>query len=110
MKKKRNVLLSAALAAAMTASLAACGDQSVSSTTAAAESAATEAGDASQAESGSADSSSEGAADSIVTEQTDLTFIFADGDEGAKKAMNEIVNRFNETYDMITVTIEPGTG
>ena len=29
MKKKRNVLLSAALAAAMTASLAACGDQSV---------------------------------------------------------------------------------
>lgn len=110
MKKKRNVLLSAALAAAMTASLAACGDQSVSSTTAAAESAATEAGDASQAESGSADSSSEGAAGSIVTEQTDLTFIFADGDEGAKKAMNEIVNRFNETYDMITVTIEPGTG
>ena len=31
--------------------------------------------------------------DSVVTAPTDLTFIFADGDEGMKVAMNEIVNR-----------------
>lgn len=48
--------------------------------------------------------------DAIVTAPTDLTFIFADGDEGMKAAMNEIVNRFNETYPDITVTIEPGNG
>lgn len=47
---------------------------------------------------------------SIVTEPTELTFIFADGDEGAKSSMNEIVNRFNEAYPDITVTIEPGNG
>ncbi|MFR8171414.1 MAG: ABC transporter substrate-binding protein [Marvinbryantia sp.] len=49
-------------------------------------------------------------AESIVTEPTELTFIFADGDEGAKSSMNEIVNRFNEAYPDITVTIEPGNG
>lgn len=48
--------------------------------------------------------------ESIVTEPTELTFIFADGDEGAKASMNEIVNRFNEAYPDITVTIEPGNG
>lgn len=47
---------------------------------------------------------------SIVTEPTELTYIFADGDEGAKASMNEIVNRFNEAYPDITVTIEPGNG
>jgi raffinose/stachyose/melibiose transport system substrate-binding protein len=47
---------------------------------------------------------------SIVTEPTELTFIFADGDEGAKQVMNDIVNKFNETYPDITVTIEPGNG
>lgn len=47
---------------------------------------------------------------SIVTEQTNLTFIFADGDEGAKAAMNTIVDKFNAAYDNITVTIEPGNG
>lgn len=41
---------------------------------------------------------------------TELTFIFADGDEGAKESMNEIVNRFNEANPDITVTIEPGNG
>lgn len=49
-------------------------------------------------------------AESIVTEPTELTFIFADGDEGAKSSMNEIVSRFNEAYPDITVTIEPGNG
>lgn len=53
----------------------------------------------------------EGAAGgSIVSAPTELTFIFADGDEGMKASMNEIVNLFNETYPDITVTIEPGNG
>lgn len=46
----------------------------------------------------------------IVTAPTELTYIFADGDEGAKNAMNEIVSRFNETYPDITVKIQPGNG
>lgn len=50
------------------------------------------------------------AEEAIVTEPTELTFIFADGDEGMKASMNEIVNRFNEAYEDITVTIEPGNG
>lgn len=48
--------------------------------------------------------------DSVVTEPTELTFIFADGDEGAKEVMNNVVQKFNETYPDITVTIEPGNG
>ncbi len=47
---------------------------------------------------------------SIVTEPTQLTFIFADGDEGAKIVMNDVVNKFNEAYPEVTVTIEPGNG
>jgi len=47
---------------------------------------------------------------SIVTEPTELTFIFADGDEGYKATMNSIVEKFNATYPDITVTIEPGNG
>ena len=47
---------------------------------------------------------------SVVTEPTELTFIFADGDEGAKEVMNNVVQKFNETYPDITVTIEPGNG
>ena len=56
-----------------------------------------------------ADDGAEGTG-SIVSAPTELTFIFADGDEGAKASMNEIVNKFNETYPDITVTIEPGNG
>ncbi|MCR5033128.1 MAG: ABC transporter substrate-binding protein [Lachnospiraceae bacterium] len=52
----------------------------------------------------------EEASASIVTEPTELTFIFADGDEGMKEAMNTIVKNFNEAYEDITVTIEPGNG
>lgn len=48
--------------------------------------------------------------DSVVTEPTELTFIFADGDEGAKEVMNNVVQKFNDTYPDITVTIEPGNG
>ena len=46
-----------------------------------------------------------GAGDAIVTEPTELTYIFADGDEGAKASMNEIVEKFNETSPEITVTV-----
>ncbi len=52
----------------------------------------------------------ETASDSIVTEPTELTFVFADGDEGAKEAINTIVDAFNEQYEDITVTVEPGNG
>lgn len=48
--------------------------------------------------------------DSIVSAPTELTFIFADGDEGFKASMNDIVKKFNETYSDITVTVEPGNG
>lgn len=48
--------------------------------------------------------------ESIVTEPTELTFIFADGDEGYKVAMNAIVEKFNATYPDVTITIEPGNG
>lgn len=48
--------------------------------------------------------------DSVVTEPTELTLIFADGDEGFKEVMNNLVQKFNETYPDITVTIEPGNG
>ena len=45
-----------------------------------------------------------------MIEPTELTFIFADGDEGQRLSMNEIVNRFNEAYPDITVKIQPGNG
>lgn len=60
-----------------------------------------------QSEAGSASAEE---ADAIVSAPTELTFIFADGDEGAKASMNELVSKFNETYKDITVTIEPGNG
>lgn len=63
-------------------------------------------GQASDQDSGSDQASDESGAGG----STELTFIFADGDEGAKESMNEIVNRFNEANPDITVTIEPGNG
>ncbi|WP_310604172.1 ABC transporter substrate-binding protein [Anaerosporobacter sp.] len=56
------------------------------------------------------DNTQSDSAESIVTEPTTLTYIFADGDEGAKESMNEIVDRFNKKYPDITVRIEPGNG
>lgn len=105
-KRVLATLLSAAMVAAM---LAGCGD---SAQTPAAEPAAPAESAPAEAESQAADTAAteEAAAESIVTEPTALTFIFADGDEGAKQVMNEIVNKFNETYPDITVTIEPGNG
>ncbi len=46
----------------------------------------------------------------VVTDPTELTFIFADGDEGVKTAMNEMVNKFNSAHNDITVKISPGNG
>lgn len=59
---------------------------------------------------GSQDNAGNTADNSETAAATELTFIFADGDEGAKESMNEIVNRFNDANPDITVTIEPGNG
>ena len=115
-KKLLAVILSSAM---MAATLAGCGgnadsapaDNAAQTNTedGAADDAAVDNAEAPAAEDGAAE---EGAAsgDSIVSAPTELTYIFADGDEGAKASMNEIVNKFNETYPDITVTIEPGNG
>lgn len=41
----------------------------------------------------------------VVSEPTELTFVFAEGDKGGKAAMIDMVNRFNEQYENITVNI-----
>ncbi len=61
-------------------------------------------------EGGAGGSTGDGADESDKKASIELTYIFADGDEGAKESMNEIVNRFNEANPDITVTIEPGNG
>ena len=45
-----------------------------------------------------------------VSAATELTYIFADGDEGAKSSMQTIVNDFNAAYPDYAVRIEPGNG
>lgn len=102
----RKRLLSAVLCTAMAGTmLAGCGSNATDTTTVAqkTETATSAAG------TGTMETTGEAAA-SIVTEPTELIYIFADGDEGAKASMNEIVKRFNETYPDITVKIEPGQG
>ena len=99
MKKK---LLAVLMTTAMTAAaLAGCGAPAAQSAQEEAPAAAeaTEAAPAAAAEAGS-----------VVSAPVELTYIFADGDEGAKASMQEIVSRFNEAYPDITVTIEPGNG
>lgn len=102
------------LVSAMTiTTLAGCGGGSQDSGTTAAPvetTAAATTAAAGGSETTAAESSAEAGGDSIVSGPTELTFIFADGDEGAKASMNEIVNKFNEAYPDITVTIEPGNG
>ncbi|MDO4293009.1 MAG: ABC transporter substrate-binding protein [Eubacteriales bacterium] len=109
---KKKILAAVLSAATVTGMLAGCGStastggaESAAATTANTESTSADADAA--ADAGAAATT---AGESVVTEPTDLTFIFADGDEGMKTAMNEIVNRFNEAYPDITVTIEPGNG
>lgn len=115
MKKK---FVSGIMAVTMMASLlAGCGNNSADSASstdkAASKDANTQSADDAQtqapAEGGDA-AAEAGGKDSLVTEPTELTFIFADGDDGAKASMHTIVDKFNETYDNVTVTIEPGNG
>lgn len=101
MKKRIPIaVIGASLAVMM---LAGCGQNSGTATTAA--------GTTEKAVSdGGNETTSAGQTSSVVTEPTKLTFIFADGDEGAKTSMNELVNNFNAAHPDITVTIEPGNG
>lgn len=46
----------------------------------------------------------------IVSKPTELSFAFADGDGTAEAAMMDMVNRFNEQYEDITIRIIPGNG
>ncbi len=91
--------------------LAGCGSGSAGSTSADTTAAQTEAKTEAKTEAAATTGGeTEAAGDSIVTEPTELVFIFADGDEGAKASMNEIVKRFNEAHPDITVKIQPGNG
>ena len=104
---KRKGFLSALVCTAMAGCMVSgCGSSGADATTAAP---AATAGTTAGAGTSAADTTAAGG-DSIVTAPTELTFIFADGDEGAKASMNEIVNRFNDKYPDITVKIEPGNG
>lgn len=108
MKKRK--LLALMLTAAMTAAaLAGCGSDSADSTANA--DGAAQSGTESAAEAVSEPAAAETeATGSVVTEPTEITFIFADGDEAAKEAITNVVNAFNESHEDITVTIEPGNG
>lgn len=44
--------------------------------------------------------------ESIVTTPTELTFVFASGDEHGRAAMLNVVNKFNEEYEDINVTVK----
>ena len=50
------------------------------------------------------------AAESVVSAPTELSFVFADGDDNFKTEMNKIVDNFNAANPDITITIEPGDG
>lgn len=49
-------------------------------------------------------------AEDAVSEPVELDFIFADGDEGAKASINQIVADFNDQHPNITVNVVPGNG
>ena len=107
--KKR--LLASVLCVAMAGTLlAGCGSKDTAGSTSQASAAGTEAKTEAAKNEAEKTEAVAGTEASIVTEPTELTFIFADGDEGAKASMNEIVNRFNEAYPDITVKIQPGNG
>lgn len=107
---KRRKLMSAVLCTAMAGTLlSGCGGGSKTEATTTAQAGGTGTQAAGDSETKAAGEATQ-AAGGIVTEPTELTFIFADGDEGAKSSMNEMVNRFNEAHPDITVRIEPGNG
>ncbi len=109
---KKQKLVSAVLCAAMAGTLlSGCGGSDTGTTTGDQGGGTQETGSQATTETGgSAGTETTQAAGGIVTEPTELTFIFADGDEGAKASMNEIVNRFNDAHPDITIRIEPGNG
>lgn len=110
---KRRMLAGVLVSAMAITTLAGCsgGNQDSGTTAAPSETTAAAATEAKKdSETTAAESTAEAGGDSIVSAPTELTYIFADGDEGAKAAMNEIVSRFNQAYPDITVTIEPGNG
>lgn len=49
-------------------------------------------------------------ADSVVSAPTELTFIFADGDEAFKTSINRAVDGFNQANPDVTIKIQPGDG
>lgn len=56
------------------------------------------------------DASSNSASAGGSSKKVELNYIFADGDEGAKASMNQIVKDFNASHDNIKVNIVPGNG
>lgn len=62
------------------------------------------------AEAGTKEAVAGESAEAIVSQPTEITLIFADGDEGFKEVMNSVVEKFNTAYPDITVIIEPGNG
>ena len=46
----------------------------------------------------------------IVTAPTQMTFIFADGDDTFKTMVNKAVDEFNAANPDVTITVEPGDG
>ncbi len=94
MKKALSVLTAAGITASLFAGCGAATSSSVSQST-----------------SGETQSSStEVSGESIVTEPTELTFIFADGDDNFKTEINRIVDAFNAANPDITINIQPGDG
>jgi raffinose/stachyose/melibiose transport system substrate-binding protein len=106
---KRKLFAGLLTSAMMISALTGCGNSEAPAETTKGSEAATSAASGQEQET-TKDGAESPKGDSVVTAPTDLTFIFADGDEGMKVAMNEIVNRFNEANPDITVTIEPGNG
>lgn len=96
MKKALSILLALCMLAAL---LVGCGSTDSSSTPAAADNSAP-----------ANDTADDTPAGSIVTEPTQMTFIFADGDDTFKTMMNKAVDEFNAANPDITITIEPGDG
>ena len=103
----RKKLLASILAATMVASMmTGCGSKTT-------DTAATQAADTTASTTAATEAATDTTAatgESIVTEPTELTFIFADGDDGAKESMNKMVDDFNAANPDITITIVPGNG
>lgn len=56
------------------------------------------------------DGQEENRTEEMPAEPVEISFVYADGDETGKTAMIDMVNRFNEQHENITVRIKPGNG